>query len=729
MLPPVRLVLAALFCFASAAACVAVVRDVPRLGLTFLRSGSQVRPVLATPLVAAGLQRGDSIIRVEAPSAGLAITLQHTDLLEEPDYLVAWADQDAFFARQDTLQRIARLPSVTVLAARGTATAIRAEVSPGPAAIAALSWSFWLQLVVGAVGLLVGAWIWALRPTDWSARFYALTGLGFLLAVYASATYGTRELALPATAFRTLSALNHLGGMLFAGALCAFLAVYPRQLIRPARAAMLVLLFLLWWCANELRWTPDQRWSSGALPVALLIALGAGAGQWRATRGDPADRAVIRWIGATVLTSCTAIVAVTTLPLLVAGAPVVAQGIAFLLILPMYLGMAVGLRQNRLFALDEWAIRLLFWALTLSGVILIDLWLIGTLGSDGGGALWLAALLVLSTTPLRRWVWGRFLRRADVTPTQLFRGVLNVAAAPTDTERDRRWRDVLQEWFRPLHAAADGSNEAAASATQARLMAQGRELTVPATAASPALRLSYASGGARLFTADDVRLVDTARTLLDMTQESRTAYDTGVRRERVRIARDLHDTVSSPLLAGLSPRVSAEPEDASLALIRSEIRRAVDGMRSVVADPDQSATTLVELLADLRFVTVERLTSAGLTADWPIAALDDDVELPAAARHALSAFVQEAITNVIRHAGATHVIVRVDFAGNQFTLLIADDGRGFEPASVTYGDGLSNLQARATVLGGITRVVPRAEPLGGTAVHLSATFPATVTIA
>jgi len=722
LLPPVRLVLAALFCLAAAAVCVAIVHGVPRFGLTFQHSGSQVRPVLATPRIAVGLQRGDSIIRISAEPPGLAITLQSTDLLEEPDYLVAWPSQDAFFARQDTLQRIARLPRVTVLAARGAATPFSVVLSPEPASLVALRWSFWLQLVVGAVGLLVGAWIWALRPTDWSARFYALTGLGFLLAVYAAAAYGARELALPASVFRTLSALNHLGGMLFAGSLCAFMAVYPRQLIRPARAVMLVLLFLLWWSVNELRLTPDQRWSSGALPVALLLALGAGALQWRATRGDPADRAVIRWLGATVLSSCTAIVIVTTLPVLVAGAPVVAQSIAFLLILPMYLGMAVGLRQNRLFALDEWAIRLLFWALTLSGVILIDLWLIATLGSDGGGALWLAALLVLSTMPLRRWVWGRFLQRTDVTPAQLFRGVLNVAAAPTDSERDRRWRDVLQEWFLPLHAAADGSNEAAASATQARLMAQGRELTVPATAASPALRLSYASGGARLFTADDVRLVDTARTLLDMTEESRTAHDTGVKRERVRIARDLHDTVSSPLLAGLVPRLDTEPEDASMAQIRSEIRRAVDGMRSVVADPDQSATTLMELLADLRFATVERLTSAGLTADWPIAALEEDARLSAAARHALSAFVQEAITNVIRHAGATTVHVRVDFGTNQLTMLIADDGRGFEPASVIYGDGLSNLQARATVLGGSSRVVPRAEPLGGTAVHLQATL-------
>jgi len=145
-------------------------------------------------------------------------------------------------------------------------------------------------------------------------------------------------------------------------------------------------------------------------------------------------------------------------------------------------------------------------------------------------------------------------------------------------------------------------------------------------------------------------------------------------------------------------------------------------MRSVVADPDQSATTLMELLADLRFATVERLTSAGLTADWPIAALEEDARLSAAARHALSAFVQEAITNVIRHAGATTVHVRVDFGTNQLTMLIADDGRGFEPASVIYGDGLSNLQARATVLGGSSRVVPRAEPLGGTAVHLQATL-------
>ncbi len=648
------------------------------------------------------------------------MVLRDEDLLEEPDYLASWTAQNAFFARQDTLAIIARSAQVRVDVLRRGTEAISGSVMTRARAVAALPWTFWLQMLIGAVGLFVGAWVWSLKPEEWSARFYALTGLGLMLAVDASAVYGVRELALPAPLFRWLSNTNHAGGALFSGALCALFFVYPRALVRPTRAALLLPLAGAWWAINALYLTPDQQWSSGMLPAALAITLGASLWQWRATRGDPANRAVLRWLGATVLTSCSAIIALATLPVMLTGAPVISQGLGFVVILPMYLGIAVGLREYRLFALDDWAFRLLFWAVAMAAVLLLDVWLILAIGTRGSGAVAIAAVLVLTTAPVRRWVWGRFNARRDMQPVHLFRDVVSVTSASTDADSEQRWQALLNSWFSPLQIAPVAAVASDGGERGAHLLLHGRELSVPATPVSNALRLSYANGGARLFTPHDVRLVETACALLQIVEESRTALSEGMRRERVRIARDLHDTVSSPLLAGLRPVADDAIDAARVTSMQSDIKRAVAEMRNVVTGADRAGIMLANLLADLRYTSVERLVATGITVQWPLGALQHDAALTGAQRHSLTAFLQEVVTNVIRHAEATQVVVEILHAPLcDLVVTVSDNGRGFDAQQVQHGDGLNNLHARASELGGHVRVQPPTAPHRGTTVTLT----------
>ena len=232
---------------------------------------------------------------------------------------------------------------------------------------------------------------------------------------------------------------------------------------------------------------------------------------------------------------------------------------------------------------------------------------------------------------------------------------------PPTRERDARWRALLLELFDPLHSAEDGTRAADGSTADVELKAQGQELAVPAVASSPALRLTYAAGGKRLFTPGDAQLVRTLVSLMQSANESRKAYDVGVARERSRIARDLHDTVSSPLLAGLAPRKDGSAADTDMAAVQDEIRRAVRGMRSVVSGEGVASAPLADCVADARFAAAERLSAAGVTLSWPIATLDDTLLGPDE-RHALTAFMQESVTNIIRHAQANHVEVRVNTA-------------------------------------------------------------------
>jgi signal transduction histidine kinase len=585
---------------------------------------------------------------------------------------------------------------------------------------------FWLQLLFGAAGLIIGTWVWALRPDDWGPRAYAITGVCFLIFAHAAAIYSARELALPGTLFRTLSGINHFGAIMFGAALCAIFLVYPLRLTSARVPLALGVVAFLWWLACVTRLAPDQDWGS-RFPVMLemLGAIGIAIWQWRRTKGDPAARAVLRWFAVSILTGCGAFIGLTATVSAIGGLPPIPQGYAFGFFLLMYAGLAVGLRQYRVFDLDQWAYRILFWGVIVAAFVALDIALIGSASSGAARTLVLATFLALGTFPVRRWVWSRLFAREPLPPEELFERALHVSYAVSDEERDSRWRALLLQLFDPLHAAPDGTRTDP-SAADVELMAQGRELAVPAVASSPALRLTYASGGKRLFRPADAQLVRTLVSLMHSATESRKAYDIGVSRERTRIARDLHDTVSSPLLAGLAPLDQGTGDGTRMAAVQDEIRRAVRGMRSVVSGETAGAASLADCVADLRFASVERLQAAGIAVEWPVAD-HPDVTLDATQRHAFTAFVQESITNVIRHSGASRVQVSVHHDGGRLTCRVADDGRGFTPDPRRTGDGLPNLQARAAALGGVATVGPRADGERGTEVLLSATLSAGVT--
>jgi two-component system, NarL family, sensor histidine kinase DevS len=722
ILPTARLFGAVAICLASAVLCTWLVLQPPSLGLVFKQttSGATLRlENLDTTDPESGPESGDSLVAI-APPGGPEMSLELRDLLEEPDFLDTWAEEDAFYARQSAISAILHSSAVT-LTLRDKANEMRTvTVTPRTRPLRSLPLIFWLQLLFGAAGLIIGAWVWALRPDDWGPRAYAVTGACFLIFAHAAAIYSARELALPGQLFRSLSIINHFGATHFGAALCALFLVYPLRLVGTRVLMALGASAFVWWLLGAMRVAPDQNWGTRfPVMIEMLGAVLIAVVQWRRTKGDPAARAVLRWFAVSVLTGCGAFIGLTAMVSAIGGLPPIPQGYAFGFFVLMYAGLAVGLRQYRLFDLDQWAYRILFWGLLVAAFVALDLALLGSANSGAARTLTIAMFLALGTFPLRRWVWSRLFDQDKLPPEQLFEKALHVTYALSETERDARWRALLKELFDPLHAAEDGTRGGEQDVNDVELKAQGQELAVPAVASSPALRLTYANSGKRLFTPSDARLVRTLISLMQSANEGRIAYDKGVNRERTRIARDLHDTVSSPLLAGLSPLHAGATGGEQLAAVQSEIRRAVQGMRSVVSGESVASAPLADCVADARYAAVERLTAAGVSVNWPLSDLDG-VTLGPNERHALAAFVQESITNVIRHAGATHVDVDLVLTEGQLRCRIADDGRGFAPDRTRTGDGLPNLRARGDALSGTATIGPREDGRRGTEVVLIA---------
>jgi signal transduction histidine kinase len=209
-------------------------------------------------------------------------------------------------------------------------------------------------------------------------------------------------------------------------------------------------------------------------------------------------------------------------------------------------------------------------------------------------------------------------------------------------------------------------------------------------------------------------------------QHSRERLVAAREEERRRLRRDLHDglggqlaglTVQAGALRRLIPR-DPDAADELVVELREELRGAISDIRRLVYDLRPPALDDLGLLEALR-----QLAARYGSKDEPLRVVVEAPlelpDLPAAVEVAVYRIVQEALTNVARHAGAKTCIVRLVVNGDVI-LEIVDDGVGI-PAEQSAGVGLSSMRERAAELGG-SYVVEKA-PKSGTRVLVSLPLP------
>jgi signal transduction histidine kinase len=186
-------------------------------------------------------------------------------------------------------------------------------------------------------------------------------------------------------------------------------------------------------------------------------------------------------------------------------------------------------------------------------------------------------------------------------------------------------------------------------------------------------------------------------------------------RERERLMREMHDGLGGQLVSALSLAESGTPPEQLAAALRG----ALDEMRVVIDSLDPDVADLGQLLGQLRSRLEPALRRSGLRFAWDVGRGHALPRLgPEQSLHVLR-ILQEAITNVVKHAGASEVRVGTRPRGDSITLAIEDDGCGL-PADAAGGRGTANMQARAEALGAKLRVSALAS---GTRVELE--LPAT----
>jgi signal transduction histidine kinase len=200
--------------------------------------------------------------------------------------------------------------------------------------------------------------------------------------------------------------------------------------------------------------------------------------------------------------------------------------------------------------------------------------------------------------------------------------------------------------------------------------------------------------------------------------------------ERQRIARELHDETGQSLTAigmgmhGIAATLASDPEKASQRLRELEglVDRSLNELQRLIADLRPSHLDDLGLPAALRWYAgeVQGRTSLKITVE----VFGEARLLPGAVNTALFRIVQEALTNVVRHAEASSVRIRIRFEDERLNLQVSDDGRGFDPRPIGSHEraawGLLGIEERATLLGGSATI--RSHPGEGTQVEVSVPY-------
>jgi len=196
--------------------------------------------------------------------------------------------------------------------------------------------------------------------------------------------------------------------------------------------------------------------------------------------------------------------------------------------------------------------------------------------------------------------------------------------------------------------------------------------------------------------------------------------------ERRRLARELHDETGQALtsillgLAGVERAETAEAAHLAAAELRHLVVETLQNVRRLAVELRPSALDDFGLEPALR--RLGQTVREGGELDVQVEARLGAHRLPADVETALYRIVQEALTNVVKHAGAAHVSIVLTRKPASVLVMIEDDGRGFDPAETSSaGLGLLGMRERVELLDGMFQI--EASPRHGTTLIVELPLP------
>lgn len=191
-----------------------------------------------------------------------------------------------------------------------------------------------------------------------------------------------------------------------------------------------------------------------------------------------------------------------------------------------------------------------------------------------------------------------------------------------------------------------------------------------------------------------------------MLHRYRLAQSLKVERLRNKIASDLHDEVGSSLTRIsiysdlLQNETMREENKGYLKNINVLSREVVSTMSDIVWSIDNRSDTMGAIILRMKDLATEVLQAKNIELDFKVNNVPDHTTLDPAQKQNLYLIFKESINNIVKHAGATQVMVSLNNEGGEFSMIIKDNGKGFKHNGQAKGNGLRNMQRRAQAIGG-----------------------------
>ncbi len=522
-----------------------------------------------------------------------------------------------------------------------------------------------------------------------------------------------------------------------------------RWILAVLYAVPYVILALVSWLArapDALAWEQQMGAVTGYVQGAYsLLAVAAVVRGYRSAR-DPVSRAQVRWVTTAFAIAFFSGLAFGVIPELVLGYTLLSWDVLALIGLVVPLAIGVAILRYRLFDIDVSLTRaLVYGALTL-WVVSVYVLIVGGLGalfqasSSFGLSLLATGLIAVCFQPVRdrlQRAANRLLYGERDDPYAVLSGLgrrLEATLAPEDV-LPALVETIAQTLKLPYVAVA-----LPAAGEREPQIAAAYGLPPAGTGAQPArLPLTYQAermgdllvaprGPGESFTPAELNLLaaiahqagvaaHAVRLTADL-QHSRERLVSALEDERRRLRRDLHDGLG-PQLASQTLTLTAARQllhqdpaqaEALLAEAIKHAQAAVADIRRVVYDLRPPALDDLGLAGALRAQAAAYGASrVAFTVNVP----EVLPPLPAAVEVATYRIAQEALTNVVKHAGAGHCTLTLALDG-AVSLEVVDDGCGL-PAERRAGVGLGSMRERAAEVGGLCTIEPG--PAGGTRVR------------
>lgn len=178
-------------------------------------------------------------------------------------------------------------------------------------------------------------------------------------------------------------------------------------------------------------------------------------------------------------------------------------------------------------------------------------------------------------------------------------------------------------------------------------------------------------------------------------------------RHHAHLAREIHDAVSGHVVAArlladtLRDRLPDSAQGGLIDDLCSELALALRDLRSFCFILDQQETEDFECRRDFRAIVEGLALRANLNFSYAFAACEEDI--PVILKQTMLRILQEALVNVVRHARASEVHVRVSPQHDEIVLEIRDNGVGIAPDAAP-GVGMRSIERRARAVGGQCRI-------------------------